>query len=65
MPKRLLVDLKEDCNGEITGRVSFPADSPFVLESLAHVLEVFSNSCGLPPAEIAADLHTLVSGRIT
>jgi hypothetical protein len=63
--KRLLVDLKENCHGEIVGRVSLPADSLFVLEALAEVIEQLSKSCGVAPLEIATDLVALVRKGMT
>lgn len=55
--KRLYIDIKENCKGEIAGRVSMSADSLFVLEALALVIEQFSESCGVHPCEIAKDLE--------
>lgn len=60
MPRRLLVDIKENHKGELTGRVSHPADSVFVLEALVLVIQQFSLSCEVPPAEIARDLLILI-----
>ena len=60
MPKRLLVDIKENCHGELTGRVAHPADSVFVLEALVLVIQQFSLSCEVPPVEIARDLLSLI-----
>ena len=54
--KRLVVDLKECGDGDIRGRITFPADSVFVFESLAMVIEQFSKSCEVPAAEILNDL---------
>lgn len=59
MANRLLVDVKEMSTGEIGGRISFPADSPFVLEALALVLEQFSKACGVPISEIVADMQKI------
>ena len=60
MPKRLLIDMKENCHGEIVGRVSHPADSVFVLEALALAVEQFSKSCGVPPEEVLNDMRSLL-----
>jgi len=57
---RLLVDLKTNCQGDIAGRIDMPADSPFVLEALALVVEQFSVSCGVPAPEILKDIGGLV-----
>lgn len=54
--KRLVVDLKECADGDIRGRISFPADSVFVFEALAQVILEFSKSCEVPPAEILEDI---------
>ena len=58
--KRLLVDIKENHKGELTGRVAYPADSVFVLEALVLVIQQFSLSCEVPPSEIARDLLSLI-----
>ena len=58
--KRLYIDFKEDCHGEIVGRVSHPADSVFVLEALALAVEQFSKSCGVPPQEIIKDIGAIL-----
>lgn len=57
--KRILIDMKENCNGEIVGRISHPADSVFVLEALALAVQQFSKSCGVPPDEILNDMRKL------
>lgn len=54
--KRLVVDLKESADGDIRGRITFPADSVFVFEALAQVIEQFSLSCEVPATEILNDL---------
>ena len=59
MAQRLYVDLKEDCHGNIVGRIQLPHDSRFALEALAEVIEHLSKSCGVPAAEIAADIGRL------
>ena len=59
MPKRLLIDAKENCHGEISMRMNHPSDSVFVLEALALVVEQFSKSCGVPPQEIIKDMGKL------
>lgn len=61
MPKRLLVDFKTNCHDEITGRLDMSADSVFVLEALAMVIDRFSESCGIPALEILEDLKNLVT----
>ena len=55
-PNRLLIDIRENGQTELVGSVQFPADSLFVLEALRLVLAEFSQSCGVPPEEIALDL---------
>ena len=57
--KRLVVDLKEDCHGDITGRITLPADSAFTLECLAEVLRRFSLNCEVPVPEILNDILRL------
>ena len=57
---RILIDLKENHKGEITGRVKFPKDSAFVFEALVEVLVHFSASCEVPIGEIAVDLLNAV-----
>ena len=57
--KRLVIDLKEDCHGDITGRITLPADSAFTLECISEVLQRFSLNCGVPVAEILNDLLKL------
>ena len=60
MPKRLLVDIKENHKGELTGRIAHPADSVFVLEALVLVIQLFCLSCEVPPSEIVGDLQALI-----
>lgn len=60
--KRLVVDLKECADGDIRGRITFPADSVFVFEALAQVIEEFSKSCEVAPAEILNDLKGFIDG---
>ena len=57
---RLYIDFKEDCHGEITGPMKFPADSVFVLEALVLAVEQFSNVCGIPPHEIINVMRSLL-----
>lgn len=54
---RLLVDLKEDCNGNVTGTVKFPAEGTFTLEALLTVIEEFSHTVERPASEVLGDLH--------
>jgi hypothetical protein len=58
--KRLVIDLKESSDGDIRGRITFPADSVFVLECLEEVITQFSKSCEVPPHEILDDLRKLI-----
>lgn len=58
--KRLVIDLKESADGDIRGRVTLPADSVFVLECLAEIVQRFSESCEIPATEILEDLKGLV-----
>ena len=58
--KRLLIDLKQDCNGDIVGRIDTSSDSVFVLEALACAVEHFSKICGVPASEIVKDIGSLV-----
>ena len=58
-PKRLLADFKEDCNGDIVGRLDLPADSAFALEVLAEVIRRFSLNCEVPVDEILKDIWRL------
>ena len=58
--KRLLIDMKENCNGEIVGRVSHPADSVFVLEALVIAVQQFSSTTGVPPEEVLNDMRSLL-----
>lgn len=53
---RLYVDLKEDCNGDVVGRVGIPADRLFALEAIAEVIEQFSKACGVPALEVLNDI---------
>ena len=59
---RLLIDFKENCNGEIVGRVSHSEDSVFVLEALALAIAEFSKSCEVPSHEIVKDISAILSG---
>ena len=56
---RLLIDFKEDCHGEINGRITFPKDAgDFVLEALLIALERFADSRGVPVKELLQDLYS-------
>ena len=57
MTKRLFVDIKEDCNGNLTGPVKFPADGAFVFESILLVIEEFANSVKKPANEVIQDMY--------
>lgn len=58
MSKRLYVDIKEDCNLNLTGPIKFPADGLFVFESLLLVIEEFAKAMGKPASEIIQDLYS-------
>lgn len=60
MANRFFVDFKENAKGEITGGIKFSRDSVFVLESLAIIIDEFSQSCGVPPEEIIVDVLKVV-----
>ena len=62
--KRLLIDFKENCNGEIVGRVSHSEDSVFVLEALALAIAEFAKSCEVPSHEIVKDIERILSGGV-
>ena len=57
MTKRLFVDIKEDCKGNLTGPVKFPADGAFVFEAILLVIEEFANSVKKPPNEVIQDMY--------
>ena len=57
---RLFVDLKEDCKGDIVGRVALPKSSTFALEAIAEVVEQLSKNCGVHAKEILDDIKKLV-----
>lgn len=57
MANRLFVDIKEDCNGNLTGPVKFPADGTFTIEALLTVIEEFSKSLGRAASEVLADMY--------
>ena len=56
---RLLIDLKENCHGELTGTIKLPKDSAFALEALAEAVSHLSANCGVPIDEILKDIFTL------
>lgn len=60
---RLLIDLKSDCNGDIVGRVSLPADSKFALEAFLLAIEQFSKNCDIPVCEILDDMKILYNPK--
>ena len=55
---RLLIDLKENCHGDLTGTIKLPKDSAFALEALAEVVRHLSANCGVPIDEILKDILT-------
>lgn len=57
MTNRLFVDLKEDCNGNLTGQVKFPADGLFTFEALLEVFDQYAKSVDKPTAEVIADMY--------
>ena len=57
MSKRLYVNIKEDCNGNLTGPVKFPADGTFVFEALLLVIEEFSKGIDISTNEVIQDLY--------
>ena len=64
MPQRLFIDLKENCNGEVTGPVKLAADNAFNLEALSVVIQIMSESSGVPAVEICRDIAFILrSGK--
>lgn len=57
MTKRLFVDIKEDCNGNLTEKVKFPADGVFVFEALLEVLDQYSKSVEKETHEVIQDMY--------
>jgi hypothetical protein len=60
---RLYVDLKEDCNGHLTGPVKLPADGTFTFEAILEVVAIFAESVGKPSSEVLHDMHTFARSR--
>ena len=60
MPKRLFIDFKEDCHGNITGPMKYPADGAFVLEALVIAVQQFSITTGVTTDEILNDMWKLI-----
>ena len=58
--KRLYIDFKEDCHGNITGPMKYPADGAFVLEALVIAVQQFSSTTGVPPEDILKDMGRLL-----
>lgn len=58
--KRLYIDFKEDCHGNITGPMKYPADGAFVLEALVIAVQQLSNTTGVPPEEVLNDMRSLL-----
>ena len=58
--KRLLIDFKEDCHGNITGPMKYPADGAFVLEALVIAVQQFSSTTGVTTDEILNDMRKLI-----
>lgn len=57
--KRLLIDAKENCHGEIVARINYPKDEgAFVLEALLIALERFADSRSVPIKELLQDLYS-------
>ena len=50
---------------EICGTISLDGDQLFALECLALQVENIAKKTGVPPAEVARDLYTLVAGKVT
>ena len=55
---RLYIDFKEDCNGNITGPMKFPADGAFVLEAFLLALGQFAKSRGVTVETLLQDLYS-------
>lgn len=55
---RLYIDFKEDCNGNITGPMKFPADGSFVLEAFLLALGQFAKSRGVTVETLLQDLYS-------
>ena len=58
--KRLYIDFKEDCHGNITGPMKYPADGAFVLEALVIAVQQFSSTTGVTTDEILNDMRKLI-----
>lgn len=58
--KRLYIDFKESCHGNITGPMKYPADGAFVLEALVIAVQQFSNTTGASPEEVLNDMRSLL-----
>ena len=58
MPNRLLIDFRDDCHGNITGPMKFPADGAFVLEAFLLALGQFAKSRGVTVETLLQDLYS-------
>ena len=57
--KRLLIDAKENCHGEIVARINYPKDAgAFVLEAFLTALGHFADSRGVTIKELLQDLYS-------
>jgi len=56
---RILIDLKENCHGDIDGTIKLPTDSAFALECFAEVIQRFSVNCGVGINDILKDISGL------
>ena len=50
-------------NDEIVGQIESNGDQLFVLECLAIIVANIADKVGVPPLEVAADLHALIARR--
>ena len=52
-------------DGEIKGIVESHGDGLFMLECLALIVETLAKKVGVPPEEVARDLHSVVAGKVS
>ena len=55
-------ELGED-EGELVGQIRHYGDPLFLLECLAVIVGEIAKTSGVPPLEVAADLHGLIARR--
>ena len=63
MRNRFLEVILAEDEGELVGQVRYYGDPLFLLECLAVIVGEIAKTSGVPPLDVAADLHGLIARR--